>query len=187
MRGRIERPVGSEQLGEEKRSAHQRRRIAERGDGDVDTGSGLDAGREIGRDDDGGDIAVAQLDAVHVHAEMIQHALDRLLGEGGVAERVARAAEAHDEPVADELTVAGASEDGDILDPSGEGRRRHQTQREKDGDQTRHPPPTLTEPSACTAPETVTPLSLFRTRTTSPIDPSCKAAPEVTIMRSPSA
>ena len=126
-------------------------------------------------------------DAVHVHAEVLQHALDGLLGEGGVGERVARPAQAHDEAVADELAVARVAQDRNVLDARRRGRRGDEAEQQRDDERAHHPPPTLTEPSGCTAPDTVTPLSLLRTRTTSPIEPSCSAAPDVMMRRPPSA
>ena len=68
LRGRVQRRRAL-QLGQEQRPAHQRGRVAERRDRDVDARAGLDAGRKIGGDDDRRDIAVAQRDAVHVNAD----------------------------------------------------------------------------------------------------------------------
>ena len=59
---------------------------------------------------------------MHVHAEVLQHALHRLLGERRVAERVAGAAQAHDEAIADQLAVAGTAEHGNVLDARRRGR-----------------------------------------------------------------
>ena len=160
--GRANDAVGSLQLGQEKRAAHQRGGVAERGDGDVEAGADLHAGGEVRRDDDGRDVAVAQLDAVHVHAEVLQHSLDGLLGKGRVGERVARAAQPDHEAVADELAVARVAQDGNVLDSRRRRRRGDEGEQQRDDERARHPPPTLTEPSGCTEPDTVTPLSLLR-------------------------
>ena len=52
-----------------------------------------------------------------VDAEAIEHRLQRLLGEGRVAHRVAGALQADHQPVAEELVLAHALNDGDVLDP----------------------------------------------------------------------
>ena len=91
---------------------------------------------------------------------------------GGVAQRVARALKADHEPIADQLTVARAAQDRDVLNASRGGGRHGEAQHQRGHQRTHHPPPTLTEPSGWTAPDTVTPLSLLRTLTTSPIEPS---------------
>ncbi len=77
---------------------------------------GLDERRQVGGDDDGGDVPCAGAGAFAGDAEVFQHGADRLLGEGRVAQAVARAVQADDEAVADELVVAGALQLGDILD-----------------------------------------------------------------------
>ena len=46
--------------------------------------------------------------AMDVEPQALQHRLDRLLGERRVAQGVARALEAHDQAIADQLGVAGA-------------------------------------------------------------------------------
>ena len=173
-------------MGQEQRAAHQRGGVAKGGDGDVEAGADLHSGREVRCHDDRRDVAVAQLDAVHVHAEVLQHALDGLLGEGRVGERVARAAQPNHQPVADELAVPCIAQDRDVLDTRRSRWSGHQAEEHRDRESAHHPPPTLTDPSGCTAPDTVTPLSLFRTRTTSPISPSCNAAPVVMMRRPPS-
>ena len=59
-------------------------------------------------------------------AEIFQHGADRLLGERRVAQAVARALQADDQAVADELVVARALQLGDVLDARGDlaGRQR---------------------------------------------------------------
>ena len=109
---------------------------------------------------------------MRVEPKVLQHALDGLLGERRVAEGVAGPAQAYDEAVADKLTVIRASQNRDVLDARGRGRRNHESDSERGNERAHHPPPTLTDPSGWTAPDTVTPLSVLRTRTTSPIDPS---------------
>ena len=67
-----------------------------------------DEGRQVGRDDDGGDVLGARAAAFAGDAEIFQHGADRLLGEGRVAQAVADALQADDQAVADELVVARA-------------------------------------------------------------------------------
>ncbi len=73
-------------------------------------------GRQIGGDHDRGDVAGAQLLAADVDAEPLQHALQRLLGERRIVERVAGAVEADDEAVTDELVLADAFDAGEVFD-----------------------------------------------------------------------
>ena len=68
---------------------------------------------------------------MHVHAEVLQHALHGLLGERGVAKRVAGAAQADDQPVADELAVPRAAQHRDVLDPGRGGARGGDEERKK--------------------------------------------------------
>ncbi len=62
--------------------------------------------REVRGDDDGRDIAVPERGAVYVKAQMREHRLDGLLGEGRIAQGVAGPLQTNDKAVADELTVA---------------------------------------------------------------------------------
>jgi len=50
-------------------------------------------------------------------AAKLEHGLQALLGEGGVAQGVARAVQADDDAVAHQLVVADALEGDDVLDP----------------------------------------------------------------------
>ena len=186
LRARVDRSVRRLKLGEQQRSAHQRRRVAEGGDGDVEPRGRLHSGREVRGDDDGRDIAVAERGAVHVKTQVREHRLDGLLGEGRVAQGVARPLQTDHEAITDELTVARAAQDRDILDPGRDGGRGGETKRERQNQSPHYPPLTRTEPSGWTAPDTVTPLSSLRTLTMSPIEPSCSAAPVVVMTRSPS-
>ena len=129
---RVDDAVRALELSEKQRPAHQRRRVAERRDRYVDTRSGLDAGRQIRRDDDRRDIPVAQLDAMHIEAKVLQHSLDGLLGERRVAKRVARALQADHEPIADELAVPSAAQNRNVLDASRRGRRGNQKEHQRD-------------------------------------------------------
>ena len=78
----IDLVVGAHQRRQHQRAAGQRRGIAERGDRDVDARARADEGRQLGRDDDGGDVARARLGVAHVDAHAIQHRLQRLLVNG---------------------------------------------------------------------------------------------------------
>ena len=103
----------------DERAALERGRIAHGGDGDVDAGARLHEGRHVGGDDDGGDVLGARAAAFRGDAEIFQHGADGLLGEGRVAQRIARALQADDQAVADELVVAGALQLRQVLDARG--------------------------------------------------------------------
>src|ERR1700683_3579216 len=117
---------------------------------------------------------------------MRERRLDGLLGEGRRAQGVARSLQTNHEAIADELTIACATQDRDILDPGRKGRRSGETERERQNQSAHYPPLTWTDPSGWPAPDTVTPLSSLRTLTMSPIEPSCSAEPVVMMTRSPS-
>ena len=91
---------------------------------------------------------------------------------GALRKRVARALEADDETVADELAVPCAAQDRNVLDARRAAGAAIRDEHQRDDQNPHHPPPTLDRSSGWTAPDTVTPLSLLRTLTTSPIEPS---------------
>jgi hypothetical protein len=180
---RIDDPV---ELGHEQSPAHQGRRIAKGGDRDVKPGARFRSGDEICRYDHRGDVAVAQGRAMDVEAQVLKHRLNGFFGERRVAQGVAGALKTDHEPIADQLAVARAPQNRDVLDTNRSGGRCGEAKNEREKQPAHHPPLTLTEPSGWTAPDTVTPLSLLRTLTTSPIEPSCNAAPFVMMTRPPS-
>ena len=111
--------VGAGELRQQKRAAHQRSRVAERGDGHVETLAWIHAERHVGGDDDGGDVLVAHRVAAHRKAHLFEHGLQGVIGERGVAQGIAGALQADDEAVADELGVASAAQRGNVLDAHG--------------------------------------------------------------------
>ena len=166
--------------------AEERGRVAQRRHGDVERLAAPRQRRQLGGDDDGRDVAVAQRDVADVDAHAVEHRLDGLLGEGRVAHRVARAEQAHHEAVADELVLAHAAERRDVLDADGgPGRHRGAEQRrggQQGQDEAAHQPAppldaTWTAPSPPIVPATVRPLSRLRTGMTSPTAPACSAEP----------
>ena len=64
--------------------------------------------RQVGGDDDRGDVLGAGPAAFGGDAEVFQHGADRLLGERRIAQAVADALQADDQAVADQLVVARA-------------------------------------------------------------------------------
>ncbi len=131
LRARVDRSIGRLKLGEQQRSAHQRRRVAEGRDGDVEPRGRLHSCGEIRGDDDRGDIAVAERGAVDVKTQVREHRLDGLLGERRVAQGVAGPLQTNHEAIADKLSVARAAQDRDILDPGRKGRRGGEAKRER--------------------------------------------------------
>ena len=105
---------------------------------------------------------------------------------GALRDAVAGTLKADHEAIADQLAVARAAQDRNVLDANRRGGRGGEADHERKKQPADHPPLTLTEPSGWTAPDTVTPLSLLRTLTMSPIEPSCNAAPVVMMKRPPS-
>ena len=166
LRVGVDEAVGRRELGEQQRAAHQRARVAERGDGDVEARADVHAGGQVGGDDHRGDVAVGQRAAADVDAHAVEHRAERLLGERRAAQRVAGSRQADHQAVADQLAVARAAQGGDVLDADG-GRGRADQRADEEGDEeTPHQPPlTRTAPSGWTTPVTVTPLSSLRTLT----------------------
>ena len=76
----------------------------------------LDSGGEIRRNDHRRDVAVAQRRAVHVEAQVLEHRLDGLLRERRVAHGVAGTLKTDYEAIANQLAVARATQDRNILD-----------------------------------------------------------------------
>ena len=113
---RVNLPIAALQGSKHQSSALQRGCIAHRGDCHVDAGSRSYEGREIGRDDYRGDVAGPQVDVANVDTHAVQHRLERLLGELGIAKRIARALQAHDKAVADELVVTHTLDGCHVLD-----------------------------------------------------------------------
>src|SRR5262249_49157780 len=113
---------GAGERSDDKRTALQRHRIAERGDADVDARTGTRECRQFGGDDDGCDVTRPEIGLTNIDAQALKHRLQRLLGEGGVTQRVAGALQADHEAVADELVFSHAFERGDVLDADLTGR-----------------------------------------------------------------
>jgi hypothetical protein len=111
--------LAPEQRRHEEGAALERGRVAEGADRDVHARALAREGRQRRRHHHGRDVLGAQAagDVAGVDAEALEHRDDALLGEGGVVERVARAVEADDEAVSDQLVLTDALEVGDVLDP----------------------------------------------------------------------
>src|SRR5262249_56018236 len=115
---------------------------------------------------------------------IVEHRLQRLLGERRVAQRVAGAIEANHEAVADDLVLAQPPDVGDVLDADRSlrgGRGEHEEQRKQEPDH--HPSTTFIVPSGWTMPFMMTPVSVLRTGMSVPAAPDCIADPYVTIDR----
>ena len=122
---RIDVAVGAEQRRDQKRAAEQALGVAHGRGGDVDARSLGRERRQVGGDHDRGDVAGADLLAANVDAEPLQHALQGLLGERRVIERIAGAVEADDQAIADQLVLADALDTGEVFNTRRRRRRRH--------------------------------------------------------------
>ena len=121
----------------------------ERGDIDVDARAGRDKGRQVGGDEHRGDIERAHVAvAADIDAQAVEHGLQRLLGEGGIAQRIAGVLQADDKAIADELIVADALQRRDVLDAHDRVRTGSSPDTARDEGETQHQPPTRTDPSA---------------------------------------
>ena len=121
---RIDLAVRCAQLRHDQRSAQQRGGVAERRNRDIHSRAAGDEGRQIGGYQHGRDVSRSKRRSSNVDSHVVEHRLQRLLGEGRIAQRVAGALEADYQPVAEDLVLAHAFQVGDILDPHrGIGRR----------------------------------------------------------------
>jgi hypothetical protein len=68
---------------------------------------------------------------VYVKTQVREHRLNGLLGEGRVAQGVARPLQTNDEAIADKLSVARAAQDRDVFDPGRDSGRGGETKRER--------------------------------------------------------
>ena len=211
LRDGVDLAVGAVERRHDERAAHQRARVAERGDGDVHARARLDEGRQFRRDRHRGDVAAARCLRADVDAHAVEHRLHRLLGERRVAHGIAGALQADDEAVADELVRPRAVDVDDVLDADGAARRlriarcigdrlarpvrdevggadrRGDRQRRQQREcQAQLHPDTLTVPSSPTMPDTMTPLSALRTWTVSPALAERSATPRPVMNRPPS-
>jgi hypothetical protein len=74
---------------------------------------------QVGGDHDRGHVAGADLLAADIDAEPFQHALQGLLGERRIVQRIAGAVEANDQTIADQLVLPDPLDIGEVLDPRG--------------------------------------------------------------------
>ena len=119
MRHGIDLAIRTQQRGDQQRAAGEILGVAHGGGGDIDPLAGMDEGRQIGGDHDGGDILGLQLrgQRLGVDAKPAQHADQGLLGEDRILQAVAGVVEADHQAVADQLVVANALNVRDVLDP----------------------------------------------------------------------
>ena len=68
---------------------------------------------------------------MHVETQVLEHRLDGLLGEGRIAQGVAGPLQTDHQAIADQLAVARAAQDRDVLDPGRDGGRGGETKRER--------------------------------------------------------
>ena len=116
LRDGVGLPIAALQCRHHQGAACQRLRIANRRHCHIESRAFSDEGRNIGGDNDSGDVARAQRSAARVHAHPVEHGLQSLLGEWRVSETVARPLQSDDDAIADELIVAHALNRGDVFD-----------------------------------------------------------------------
>jgi hypothetical protein len=118
LRHRINVAVSAKERRHQQGAAKQALGVAHGRGGDVDAGTLRGERRHVGNDHHGRHVAGANLLAADVDAQAFQHALQGLLGERRVVERVAGAVKADDdEPIADQLVLPNAFDIRQILDP----------------------------------------------------------------------
>ena len=128
LRHRVGLAVGAQQRGHQQRAAEQRLGVAQRAHRHVDAAALAGERRQGGGDHHRGDVLGVEVVAAGGDAQPLEHRDQALLGEHRVAQGVAGAVEADDQPVADQHVAAHALEVGDVLDPRGRRRRRRASQ-----------------------------------------------------------
>ena len=116
LRDRIDLAVGAHERGNEENTALKVGCVAKRAHGHIYMCALRGEWRKVGGNHDGGHIVGFEGGAARVDAEAFQHADEALLGEGGLAERVAGAVQADDQAIAHQHVVAHALHIDDILD-----------------------------------------------------------------------
>jgi hypothetical protein len=113
----VDAAVGAEERGLEEDAALEGLGIAQRGDGDVDPRAGLEEGPDVGRHHDGRRVLGGEILDVLRDAVALEEVDDAVQHRDRVA--VALPRQAGHEPVADQLVVPAALDQGDVLDPRG--------------------------------------------------------------------
>jgi hypothetical protein len=117
LRHGIDLAVGRIQRRHHQGAAQQALGVADRRHGDVDLAAGAGEGRQAGGDQHGRHVLRAELLAGDVDAQPLEDVRHDLLGEGGVAQPVAGAVQAHDQAVAHQVVAAHAVEFHQVLEP----------------------------------------------------------------------
>ena len=134
---RVDLAIGAVQRGDEQKAAPQRLGVTQRAHRDVHARALAGERRQRGGDHHRGDVLGREVETARADPEALEHRLQALLGEGGVAQRVAGAVEADHQAVADQKVVAHPFEIGDVLEArvGQRGRRQQQTERKRAGRQ----------------------------------------------------
>jgi hypothetical protein len=137
LRDRIDVAVGAEQGRYQEGAAEQALGVAHGGGGDVDAGALRRERRHIGGDHHGRHIAGANLLAADIDAKPLEHALQGLLGEWRVVERIAGTVEADHKAIADQLVLTNTLDIREVLDARSRSRARPRARQHRQRNQRR--------------------------------------------------
>jgi hypothetical protein len=162
LRDRINLVIRSAQLRHDERSTEQGGSVTHRRNRNIHSRAAGNEGRQIGGYEHSSDVPRSKRRSSNVDSHVVEHRLQRLLGEGRISQGVAGALEPDHQPISQDLVLSHALQVGDVLDPyRGIGGRDRKDEDNPPYQPAYHPFWIRTEPSGWMTPLIVTPVSRF--------------------------